>query len=128
MIRRPPRSTRTDTLFPYTTLFRSISRSASVAESGQEYVDRGGDKCGPFDCGWRSAQSQQHLEVEIAADHSDEMVAGRLCVARADLAARLGRSKHLRKRRARETRADIGEAPPQIRKAHLLGTPIAITT
>src|SRR3546814_7459764 len=26
MIRRPPRSTRTDTLFPYTTLFRSISR------------------------------------------------------------------------------------------------------
>src|SRR3546814_13216772 len=24
MIRRPPRSTRTDTLFPYTTLFRSI--------------------------------------------------------------------------------------------------------
>src|SRR3546814_5400446 len=26
MIRRPPRSTRTDTLFPYTTLFRSPSR------------------------------------------------------------------------------------------------------
>src|SRR3546814_15425011 len=25
MIRRPPRATRTDTLFPYTTLFRSIS-------------------------------------------------------------------------------------------------------
>src|SRR3546814_3249916 len=32
MIRRPPRSTRTDTLFPYTTLFRS--RSAI-----QEFVD-----------------------------------------------------------------------------------------
>src|SRR3546814_8740329 len=27
MIRRPPRSTRTDTLFPYTTLFRSCSDS-----------------------------------------------------------------------------------------------------
>src|SRR3546814_4507311 len=27
MIRRPPRSTRTDTRFPYTTLFRSPSRS-----------------------------------------------------------------------------------------------------
>src|SRR3546814_8818166 len=27
MIRRPPRSTRTDTLFPYTTLFRSIPGS-----------------------------------------------------------------------------------------------------
>src|SRR3546814_8046067 len=29
MIRRPPRSTRTDTLFPYTTLFRSIALSVS---------------------------------------------------------------------------------------------------
>src|SRR3546814_5986503 len=29
MIRRPPRSTRTDTLFPYTTLFRSWTRKAS---------------------------------------------------------------------------------------------------
>src|SRR3546814_3093323 len=28
MIRRPPRSTRTDTLFPYTTLFRSLPRKA----------------------------------------------------------------------------------------------------
>src|SRR3546814_4671065 len=28
MIRRPPRSTRTDTLFPYTTLFRSIESIA----------------------------------------------------------------------------------------------------
>src|SRR3546814_16125718 len=27
MIRRPPRSTRTDTLFPYTTLFRSVDNS-----------------------------------------------------------------------------------------------------
>src|SRR3546814_1852093 len=27
MIRRPPRSTRTDTLFPYTTLFRSAARA-----------------------------------------------------------------------------------------------------
>src|SRR3546814_5101099 len=36
MIRRPPRSTRTDTLFPYTTLFRSrrrlVGRSILVAE------------------------------------------------------------------------------------------------
>src|SRR3546814_11861490 len=29
MIRRPPRSTRTDTLFPYTTLFRSYARMQS---------------------------------------------------------------------------------------------------
>src|SRR3546814_5766996 len=32
MIRRPPRSTRTDTLFPYTTLFRSDQRLARVGE------------------------------------------------------------------------------------------------
>src|SRR3546814_6716996 len=31
MIRRPPRSTRTDTLFPYTTLFRSCPRKGRVA-------------------------------------------------------------------------------------------------
>src|SRR3546814_7794779 len=30
MIRRPPRSTRTDTLFPYTTLFRSLRRLRHV--------------------------------------------------------------------------------------------------
>src|SRR3546814_7761341 len=32
MIRRPPRSTRTDTLFPYTTLFRSRKRGIEVEE------------------------------------------------------------------------------------------------
>src|SRR3546814_15372484 len=31
MIRRPPRSTRTDTLFPYTTLFRSLTRDEAEA-------------------------------------------------------------------------------------------------
>src|SRR3546814_18319434 len=31
MIRRPPRSTRTDTLFPYTTLFRSWRRAVLAA-------------------------------------------------------------------------------------------------
>src|SRR3546814_16855466 len=33
MIRRPPRSTRTDTLFPYTTLFRSDAASARSTRS-----------------------------------------------------------------------------------------------
>src|SRR3546814_16604415 len=36
MIRRPPRSTRTDTLFPYTTLFRSVG-----------ILDIGADHAGP---------------------------------------------------------------------------------
>src|SRR3546814_3643580 len=30
MIRRPPRSTRTDTLFPYTTLFRSLPALSNI--------------------------------------------------------------------------------------------------
>src|SRR3546814_4368724 len=34
MIRRPPRSTRTDTLFPYTTLFRSALPNPVPARSG----------------------------------------------------------------------------------------------
>src|SRR3546814_1882571 len=34
MIRRPPRSTRTDTLFPYTTLFRS-DEAVQVLEAGE---------------------------------------------------------------------------------------------
>src|SRR3546814_1119138 len=33
MIRRPPRSTRTDTLFPYTTLFRSCPQTCRVGGS-----------------------------------------------------------------------------------------------
>src|SRR3546814_10223621 len=42
MIRRPPRSTRTDTLFPYTTLFRSPRQ----AESGVASAFVSGDPCG----------------------------------------------------------------------------------
>src|SRR3546814_13187847 len=38
MIRRPPRSTRTDTLCPYTTLFRSAFRQVAVTEL-QHLVD-----------------------------------------------------------------------------------------
>src|SRR3546814_6805099 len=34
MIRRPPRSTRTDTLFPYTTLFRSILQESDIQIRG----------------------------------------------------------------------------------------------
>src|SRR3546814_19052231 len=48
MIRRPPRSTRTDTLFPYTTLFRSVrqygfrarSDRAEVAQVGRQEIER----------------------------------------------------------------------------------------
>src|SRR3546814_7179221 len=38
MIRRPPRSTRTDTLFPYTTLFRSVQQAIAQAEQAKAQV------------------------------------------------------------------------------------------
>src|SRR3546814_15637840 len=38
MIRRPPRSTRTDTLFPYTTLFRSADLGRQARTLGSQRV------------------------------------------------------------------------------------------
>src|SRR3546814_5885299 len=48
MIRRPPRSTRTDTLFPYTTLFRSdpdarIDIRRGLAALRKAWIDERGD-------------------------------------------------------------------------------------
>src|SRR3546814_6013686 len=43
MIRRPPRSTRTDTLFPYTTLFRSDKRP----DAGDRQTGRGAGRSAP---------------------------------------------------------------------------------
>src|SRR3546814_13923199 len=40
MIRRPPRSTRTDTLFPYTTLFRSPLFTGFSPRTGEGDLDR----------------------------------------------------------------------------------------
>src|SRR3546814_16948019 len=47
MIRRPPRSTRTDTLFPYTTLFRSPERHGNLAGSDKNGKKQG-DGNGPI--------------------------------------------------------------------------------
>src|SRR3546814_10446626 len=69
MIRRPPRSTRTDTLFPYTTLFRS-----PVVRAGQEVVRRRG----------------QPAEIAAAVHHHHRPAAiGRIVGAEAELAAGL---------------------------------------
>src|SRR3546814_11675506 len=46
MIRRPPRSTRTDTLFPYTTLFRSKDARDTV-ERGEAEQQRQGQPARP---------------------------------------------------------------------------------
>src|SRR3546814_6199839 len=46
MIRRPPRSTRTDTLFPYTTLFRSYAPLARGEVTRNETLARIGERHG----------------------------------------------------------------------------------
>src|SRR3546814_9448629 len=76
MIRRPPRSTRTDTLFPYPTLFRSAlfgARQADRTRAGAgAAAPRGADRadaaasrrrrCGPraARCGRRCVRSEEH--------------------------------------------------------------------
>src|SRR3546814_4228897 len=65
MIRRPPRSTRTDTLFPYTTLFRSSSlgRRSAPHRPRAEHADRmGGGSLGHFHQSVRHAcgRSEEH--------------------------------------------------------------------
>src|SRR3546814_4442673 len=90
MIRRPPRSTRTDTLFPYTTLFRSIlvdegtdalaqlvdidvarphhrNRILIFGQGEQEVFERGefmllgtGERQGPVQCLFQRARKRCH--------------------------------------------------------------------
>src|SRR3546814_5427859 len=59
MIRRPPRSTRTDTLFPYTTLFRSPPRRAPGAGSraGSSQAARGRNGRERRGTAWRQAMA-----------------------------------------------------------------------
>src|SRR3546814_2910903 len=48
MIQRPPRSTRTDTLLPYTTLFRSERARRGGADDALRLVQHGDDEVAPF--------------------------------------------------------------------------------
>src|SRR3546814_2421180 len=65
MIRRPPRSTRTDTLFPYTTLFRSLLHAD--VDFRQQVVDL---RCHRADLDFRIDQAGR------AHDQLDDLVAG----------------------------------------------------
>src|SRR3546814_15871033 len=72
MIRRPPRSTRTDTLFPYTTLFRSSHTLQSVALQAlgkflQPPVQFAAPLFEPFaGCGWQAKSRPDRLRLRYA--------------------------------------------------------------
>src|SRR3546814_9785508 len=72
MIRRPPRSTRTDTLFPYTTLFRSPGRIAAAAPQALLVPpgcedEKGREQPGRSDL-HREIGNRVHRDVERPAD------------------------------------------------------------
>src|SRR3546814_3497005 len=81
MIRRPPRSTRTDTLFPYTTLFRSGDKQGLVAHRiehagnvGLVVIEGGGDLF-RVDAGDVSALRRLACAVEYrrSEEHTSEL-------------------------------------------------------
>src|SRR3546814_7923814 len=67
MIRRPPRSTRTDTLFPYTTLFRSCFYQGSILgeKCFRNFDGKGG---GIHTMRWGLEQSRNLMTVHIAME------------------------------------------------------------
>src|SRR3546814_6920320 len=79
MIRRPPRSTRTDTLFPYTTLFRSTGPDRSAPARSRRDPASFGDvpEPDPEDPHGQQdeaeAQSQKHDGVGRSEEHTSEL-------------------------------------------------------
>src|SRR3546814_3041065 len=78
MRRPPPRSTRTDTLFPYTTLFRSSARTPLFAVTADQLVGRAvvaqftGVAGGQFACGpLRQHLAQLHAPLVEGVDVPD---------------------------------------------------------
>src|SRR3546814_8420573 len=68
MIRLTPRSTRTDTLFPYTTLFRSRGPAPLSGHAGGSAVRRGGRRADEDAA--RSRRARLHSQGLFAGDHA----------------------------------------------------------
>src|SRR3546814_2079037 len=67
MIRRPPRSTRTDTLFPYTTLFRSRDYPVRQTHPGTRLQPRGDQRTSP-PLRWRTGRLRRSAETRPEED------------------------------------------------------------
>src|SRR3546814_3750706 len=75
MIRRPPRSTRTDTLFPYTTLFRSPEAGVAAPRHRQRRTVGNGyvAERQAEDAGRRQDQTQRGRQPREGGDHRHEL-------------------------------------------------------
>src|SRR3546814_18869751 len=69
MIRRPPRSTRTDTLFPYTTLFRSNELAPRVHNSGHWSIE-----------GAETSQFENHMRAVLGRPLGASAMRGHACM------------------------------------------------
>src|SRR3546814_7403386 len=80
MIRRPPRSTRTDTLFPYTTLFRSHQpddhdpvRGAGVPNAVAQASSRSTRQRAQYTTVAERSPSARHPRRERSEEHTSEL-------------------------------------------------------
>src|SRR3546814_21123955 len=107
MIRRPPRSTRTDTLFPYTTLCRSVQPQRHSCEDQQDRQRAGwqaplAPKCVEAEARGRQPKGQRQVERDEAQQIR------RLVVSRKDEEGKAERCSSLRAHRSEERR--VGKA------------------
>src|SRR3546814_1114590 len=73
MIRRPPRSTRTDTLFPYTTLFRSVDRLVRRPGGDQDTAAIERAVIGGREIGLASERHDGRRICERSEEHTSEL-------------------------------------------------------
>src|SRR3546814_20949313 len=92
MIRRPPRSTRTHTLFPYTTLFRSAARAGGPRLGRSRRPVAGGI------CGGLAAAAGRPQDLSEPQGHRLHGRRRRPCAARSRAAAPPARHPHRRPR------------------------------
>src|SRR3546814_2970215 len=78
MVRRPPRTTRTDTLFPYATLFRSFSTDRRTTEKSKSAFVQWSDTFG-MDMPLHVAVGMRYEETEVTSsalrseEHTSEL-------------------------------------------------------